>query len=355
MVLAFGAVSVGASCGHTALTLMPGVVNNPGNHSLRRALFGFAVSELCSEMKARSVPLKMQDEEPSIGRFFPNACKVDQLPDENLFVQFTGHGYAWTNVTGRIGFEASGSVQFAHDFFVDGSDMYVYFRQKQAQTTAFKPLMIERGDGGVVGSVAGLFGASVEAKTKQLGESVLRQQLARGFTVVRQRDGEVRFMLGVLEKGQKPTEPFGRGTSDWLILAMDRTELHAEQRDFVGPFTIANDDEALFLTAAVEGAAQVDALVVPRAQGDAWIAQYERYAEEGQPPAPPLVDDVLTATAAGHGAPPSAARRKLQLGVGSYYLVFDNTAVAGRSAPAATPLDDRAATVSYAVQLGERE
>src|SRR5437868_5522488 len=88
----FGFTSLGASCGQTAITLMPGVVNDPGNRSLRRALFGFATDKVCGEMKSRSLPLKMGGGDPSTGRFFPTGCSVTQLGNENLFVQFVGHG-----------------------------------------------------------------------------------------------------------------------------------------------------------------------------------------------------------------------------------------------------------------------
>ena len=355
MVGALGLASLGASCGQAAITLLPGVLNNPGNRSLRRALFGFAVTELCSEMKSRSVPLMMQDTDPAIGRFYPTACKVDQLADENLFVQFTGHGYAWTNVTGRIGFEASASVQYNHDFFADSGDLYVYFRQVAAQSTGFTPLMIERGESSAAGGGLSLFGTSVNAVTRRLGERMLAHQLARGFTVVRRDDGEVSFALGVLETGQKPLTPFDRKRSDWLMLTNDRSELHAGQRDFTGPFTIKDEGDALYLTAVLEGAPQVDLLVVPRAAGDAWLAQYERYGQTGAPQQPPLFDDVLAAAIPVHSSPPMAMRKKLPVGVGSYYLVFDHTATAGRTVPVATPLDDRAATVSYAVQLGDAD
>jgi len=179
--LALGAM--GASCGEVAVRLMPGVINNPGNRSLRRAIFGFATNKICVEMQGRSVPLKLRDGDPNIGRFFPTACSVRELPNENLFVQFVGHGYAWTNVTGRMGFEASAAVEFEHDFFVEGSTMYVYFKQKNTQSSSFRAIMVERGEGSAAAGVAGLLGGSVKQVTQQLGERLLKHQLAQGFTV----------------------------------------------------------------------------------------------------------------------------------------------------------------------------
>ena len=181
----------------------------------------------------------------------------------------------------------------------------------------------------------------------------MQHQLARGFTVVRESDGAVTFSLGVIEQGQTPPVPFGLGESDWLVLANERTELHQNQRDFAGPFTIGDDDEALVLTALVEGAPAVDVVVVDKAVGDLWIHTYERQAGAPAPPNPPVFEEVIQASAAVPGARPPLWRRMLRLRSGSYYIVFDNTTTAGRTAPAGGPGDDRAALVSYAVQLGD--
>ncbi|MBU0606813.1 MAG: hypothetical protein KKI08_02955 [Armatimonadetes bacterium] len=347
--------SLGASCGQSGLSLMPGVVNNPANRSLRRAVFRFAIDQLCSEMRMRSVPLNLRDEDPATGRFFPTACSVQELDNENLFVQFLGHGYAWTNVTHRMGFEASAAVEYEHDFLMEGSTMYVYFRQKQTQSSAFRALMVERGEGGAAGTAASLLGTNVQAASQQIGDRVLAHQLARGFTVVRDDDGAVSFSLGVLERGARPLQPFGKGSSDWLVLANERSELHSGQRDYAGPFSIDSADQALYLTVALEGSPAVDVLVVPKAVGESWASQYERYPHTGPPPQPAIFEDTVTALGAVVGAPATAYRKKLPLPVGTYFIVFDHSATAGKTAPPGTALDDRAALVSYAVQLGDAD
>ncbi len=347
------ATSLGASCGQTAITLLPGVVNDPGNRSLRRAIFGFATDKVCGEMKARSLPLKMGDADPAIGRFFPTGCSVTQLGNENLFVQFVGHGYGWSNVTGRMGFEAAASVEYDHDFLVDGSSLYVYFKQVQTQSSSFKPLMIEKQPGGLAGTALSLLGADMQTAAQQIGNGVLRTQLARGFTVVRDGDDEVEFSTGVLQKGAHPLEPFAKGNSDWPILVNDRTELHTGQRDYTGPYLVPDAKHALVLTVALEGAPAVDVIVVAQQAAQAWIAQYERYAETAAPPAAPVFDEAV-APMPNLSAPPPPWRRELPLYPGSYYIVFDHTATAGRTNPPAGGLDDRAALVSYAVQLGKR-
>ncbi len=354
LVAVIGLGSLGASCGQSAVAVMPGVINDPANRSLRRALFGFATSELCAEMQNRSIPLKLRDADPVIGRFYPTACAVQELDNGNLFAQILGHGYAWTNVTGRLGFEGNAAIEYDHDFIMDGSRMYVYFRQQQTQSSDLKVLMVEAsGQGGIAAVATGVLGTSIQAASQQIGHRVMQHQLARGFTVVRESDGAVRFSLGVVEQGQLPIAPFGLGESDWLVLANERTELHQNQRDFAGPFVITDEDEALYLTALVEGAPAVDVVVVDKAVGDLWIHTSERQAGAPAPPSPAVFEEVIQASVAVAGGRPQLWRRMLRLRTGAYYVVFDNTATAGRTQPMGQPGDDRAALVSYAVQLGD--
>ncbi|MEM9694286.1 MAG: hypothetical protein AAGA56_17175, partial [Myxococcota bacterium] len=78
--------SLGASCSQSAVTLLPGVVNDPSNRSLRRSIFRFATDEICEELLQRSVPLKLRPSDPNIGRFFPLSCNITELANEkNLF------------------------------------------------------------------------------------------------------------------------------------------------------------------------------------------------------------------------------------------------------------------------------
>jgi hypothetical protein len=354
LMVSFAACSLGASCGQRAVTLLPGIVNEPANRSLRRAIFKFASDTLCLEMKSKSLPLKMAEADPSIGRFFPVGCSVTQLGNENLFVQFVGHGYAWTNITGRMGFEAAASVEYSHDFLVDGSSMYVYFKQVQTQASSFKPLMLEKTDGGIAGGALGLLGADAQNIAKQVGERVFASQLARGFTVIREPDGEVAFSLGVLDRGERPQVPFDKGESEALVLANDRAELHSGQRDFSGPYHLSDSGHALVLTLAIDGAPGIDVLVLHKSTGDTWLSQYEHYPQTGGPPLAPQFEAAVAMAIPNFSAPPAATgpwRRQLSLPPGSYYIVFDNTASAGKTNPTTDRLDDRAALVNYAVQL----
>jgi len=357
LAMLLGLGSLGASCGAKGMALMPGVINDPGNRSLRRAIFGFATTTICPEFQARNIPLVLRDGDPATGRFFPSTCGVQELGNGNLFLQFAGRGYAWTNVTGRIGFEASAAVEYAQDFLMDGSTMVVYFRQKQTQTTDFRVLMVERsapsGSPAMGQGFVELLAGSVAAASQQIGQRILQSKVAQGFTVVRDSDGNVRFALGMLEQGQRPSVPFARGEADRTVLANERTEIHNAQRDYLGPFTVSKADEALYLTAVLEGAPAIDVLVVPRGTAEGWLDTYLRQAVPAAPPATPLSDDVLQVASALPGQPLGAWRRALQLPAGQYYVVLDHTASAGRTSPPAQATDDRAALVSYAVQRGD--
>jgi hypothetical protein len=302
----------------------------------------------------------MNEGEPSTGRFFPTACAVNELPNENLYVQFVGHGYAWTNVTGRVGFEASASAEYAHDFLVEGSSMVVSFREVKTTASSWKPVLLERRDGGVAGGAIGLLDREPGGFVAQGGQRILEGQLARGFTVVREPDGAVSFSMGLAKKGERAPAPFDTRNARHPVVANDRAELHAAQRDYLGPYTLDGEGRALVVTAVVEGAPSVDVLVVATATGESWLAQYERYLETGPAPGPTLYEDTVLASAGEvgmvPGAPPATTapwRRTFPLPAGSYYVVLDHSATAGRSAPPSVRGDDRAALVSYAVELGQ--
>jgi len=363
------ATSIGAS-GTVALTgctqqaylaVMPGVLNDPSNRTLRRELLAFATDTLCKEMMKRSVPLKLRDDDPTIGRFYPHQCNVQTLDNGDLYIQFSGSGFAWSNLTKRIGFNASAAIQYDQDFRLDGSTMYVYFRAANTTQKKFEVVMTEAGTLQANPLGALLPGGNAQAFANQIGEGLLAHEIGRGFTVVRDSDGSVEFSIGLLEPGQRPDAPYKRNAQDRIVYANERIEIHSGQRDYVGPIEIPDDDMALYVTMQLEGAATVDAMVFHRSIADGWLQSYITGAVAGPAPGPGLFDETVTsAPSAMPGgfqtsaqAGPALFRRMIRVPKGAYYLVLDNTATAGQSAPPATALDDRAALVSLAIELGD--
>lgn len=333
---------LGPACGQGALGVLPGVVNDPGNLSLRRAILSFATSRLCGDMQKRSVPLRLRDDDPITGRFYPTSCSAQELANGHLFVQFGGGGVVWTNLTKRMSFDASAAIEYEHDFLMDGDTMYVYFRQRSTTAASFTTKLVEQP---AAVSVGGVSLAQGGAYADALGAQLLKTELARGFTVIRDEDGAVQFGLGIVERGERPRSPYERRDNGKLLLANERTEVHQNQRDYIGPLEIEDSGQAATITVAVEGAPGVDLLLVPRGLGEQWLHAYVTQAAPTPPPAPPLLDEPIHA-----GAP---WRRTVPLPKGQYYLVIDNTASAGRTQPTTFALDDRAALVSYAVEVGD--
>lgn len=342
--IALALSTLGSSCGQKALGVMPGVVNDPGNLSLRKAILSYATNQVCSEMLRRSIPLKLRDEDPATGRFYPTSCYAQEMSTQNLFIQFGGYGYAWTNITKRLGFDASTAVEYEHDFQMDGSTMYVYFKQRSTTAAQFRSRFVEQQQA-AVGAVPIPVGMSNDAFVNTFGPQILKNEIARGFTVIRDADGTVQFGVGMVPKGKKPHLPYKISPSGRDILANDRSEVHQNQRDYVGPIEIKDKDQALYLTAAVDGAAGADVLVVPKQLGDTWLQQYTTQAPLTPPPAYPTLDEQIVAGV--------MWRRTVALPPGYYYLVLDNTSVAGRTQPPNVAGDDRAALVSFAIELGD--
>jgi hypothetical protein len=336
---------MGASCGQKALGLLPGVVNDPSNLTLRRAILEYGTNRLCSEMQKRSVPLRLNDGDPAIGRFYPTSCAAQNLANENLFIQFAGYGYAWTNLTKRMGFEAGGAVEYDHDFLMDGSTMYVYFRQRSTTAASFTTGLIEQPGTAVLGRLPiGQGPQAGQNYANALGAQIMKNEVARGFTVIRDADGTVSFSLGVVERGARPAAPYKIAPSGRQILANERTEVHQNQRDYAGPFEVKGDG-ALYLSVAIDGAPGIDVLVVGRGLGETWLQTYTHQAAPSAPPAPPALDEPVYSGA--------LWRKAVPLPEGLYFVVFDNTGVAGRTQPTTYANDDRAALVNYAVEMGD--
>jgi len=333
------------SLGASSMTVLgPGVINNPKNKSLRFDILKFGLERFCFEMTRRGAPLKLSDDQPVAGRFFAQSCNqtvIDNEQRKSVIVQYSGKGYGWTNITGRIGFTTAGLVEYAPDFQLDDKDsMYIYFRPRKVDSASFQTLMVES-------AVARGGMTMLNVNPDQIGRQLVDGQLKRGFTVIRYDDkGETDFALGYIPKGQKPYKPFVVNSEDKITLADDRTEVHTGQMDFIGGFEVPDDDQALYLTASVDGAPAVDAFLVPKSIGDTMIENYVRQAGATPLGAQPILDEPIAAG--------QLWKRYVPARKGIYYLVVDHSAQVGRTAPPAQVGDDRAAKVDYVVQLGDR-
>lgn len=332
---AFFASFIGASCGQTALGVVPSVINDPANRSIRKSVLEFGTKRACIELAKRSIPLRLRDEDPAIGRFFPKTCASSELQTGELAIRFGGFGYAWSNLTQRMTFEVTGQVDYDTDFLMDGSTMYAYFRKRSANGVSFATRLVEQP---VSASILGLSIAGGQGFADAFGSQLLQDQLARGFTVIRDAGGTTELGAGLIAPGDHP--PTGI-KADRHVMINDRSELHQNQRDFVGPFDVGSGD-SLTMLVTVDGAPAVDVIVVPQQQGEAWIQTYMSQAAPAPlptyagAPAPPLDDVVMKGT---------PLKRQIKVPGGRYYMVLDNTSTAGR-----TPAGG-VAMVSYALAL----
>jgi len=317
-----------------------GVINDASNKSLRFDLLKFGLGQFCQEMTTRGAPLKTGDDMPIAGRFFSTSCQHQILDDENrksLVVQYSGQGYGWTNLSGRVGFSSSGLVEYAPDFQVEGDAMYIYFRPRNVDASSFETLMVESGT-----AQSGM--ALAEVDPNQVGTSLVQGQLKRGFTVIRYSErGETDFSLGYVPVGSKPEKPYVVESSNRVSLTNDRTEVHTGQQDYIGSFEVTDDDQALFFTAKLDGTEAIDVALVPRSGGSEMLKQYVTSPGAATLAMPPLLQETI--------ALGQTWQRGIKLTRGTYMLVIDHSGRLGQSAPPTHPADSPA-HLSYLVQRG---
>jgi len=333
------------SIGSGAVSVLgAGVINDPSNKSLRFDILKFGLDTFCTEMLRGGAPLKFGDDEPVVGRFFAESCDSQVLDDEahkSFVVQYTGKGYAWTNVTQRLAFSSRGVVEYATDFQLKDGAMYVYFRPRLIDGAGFQTTLVESAlaQGGLL--LAGV-------NTNELGKHIVQSQLRRGFTVIRRdSSGSTDFALGIVPPGETPFKPFEVKRTQKQILANERTEVHVGQQDYVGAFEVSDSNQALYLTVAVDGAPNADIVVVTKAVGDTLLDGYLHQPGGASLSGSALLDD--TGSQAG-----GLWRRFVNVEPGRYYLIIDNSAKLGKSAPDTSAKDDAAAKVDYLLLVGDR-
>ena len=329
---------LGASCGQSALGILPGVINDPKNVSLRKSILEYGTGRLCADLMKRSVPMRARVEDPIAGRVFPTGCAARDLANRDLFVQVGGRGYLWNNLAQRVGFTLGGYLAYDTDFQLDGSTMYVYFRQRVANVEA-RTTLVEQPQAAFFGGLPAAPGG--KSLNDTMANQLMQAELARGFTVIRDSSGYIEVGPGMVPPGKHPIAPF-KGSDGREVVVNDRSELHASQRDFVGPFEVPQGKK-LVLSVGIDGAPAADVLLVPRALGEAWLQSYLTQAQTTPPPGQPFVDEPVFSGA--------VWRKTLPVPAGQYYLVLDNTATAGRTNPTAYAHDDRAVLASYAIEL----
>lgn len=332
------------SMGMSAMGLLgPGVINDPQNKSLRFDLLKFGLDQFCFEMRERGAPLKLRDGEPVLGRFFANGCNsqvIDEESRQSFVVQYSGTGYAWTNITQRLGFESSGLVEYAPDFQLHEGAMYIYFRPRNVASASFKTLIVESALAQTGMAVTGV-------NPDQLGRDIVDGQLRRGFTVIRySSNGETDFAMGIVPVGSKPFRPFIVQSEDKVTLDDDRTEVHANQQDIVGGLMVPDDDQALYLTMQVDGTPAVDVFVLRKDDGVRVIDRFVRNPGPSQLFGSPMLMDSVAA-----GQP---WKRTVPVPKGTYFLLIDHSPAIGQTAPPTIQGDDRAARVDYVAEVGDR-
>jgi hypothetical protein len=332
LVLALAVTGVGCPC-------VRGAVN--ANEGLRWWLFSnFGASKICPEMQKRGMPLKMPalGTPNSVGRYIPRTCTV-QVNDaaRTMAVTVTGDGYAFLPAIRRVGFYAAVSVEYRPDFRMEEDAVYVWGRFNR--TLDAPKLQILGAENPAVGLATM---TPVGDLATLIGQGVVYSQIALGFTVVHQDDGDD-FALGSLMPPQKPARPFQPG-KDHVMLATDIDEIHAASRDYLGPFSVDGSGAALFVRFRNAGA-PLEFSVVDKAIGDLWMQPYERGGIIGPPPGQPLAFGVV---------PLGDTQRAVPLNPGLYYVVVENKAPAGVAALGVPNPFEPIGVLTYGVEVGDR-
>ncbi|WP_394822042.1 hypothetical protein [Pendulispora albinea] len=326
-----------AGAGQKMLAIIEGPLNDPSNKSLRRSIMGYGLKEFCHQMTVHNAPLKLNEDSPVMGRFFPTSCAQRETPDGNLYVTFSGTGYAWTNVTKKLSFTSNGAVEYDQDFRMDGSTMYAYFQTKKLGASDFDVRIIEQ-------PVANLLN-QMNPVADTFGRQLSSTMLSQGFTVIREANGTADFSVGHVERGKRPVHPYDVRGEGRITYENLRTEVHQNQRDFIGPIEVEDSGRALYFEGTVDGGQPVDVLFLGQKDGEASLKLYLDYPMSG-----PLSGNVIAGDVMRPGAP---FKKVVPVPKGIYFIVLDNTPTAGQVAPPMNPLDDRAAAVSYVAQIGE--
>jgi hypothetical protein len=287
------------------------IINN--DPDLRWFLFSnFGAQRVCPEILKMGVPIKREQRAPAIGRFFPMQCNVAVQADRRtIVVSLAGTGYGYVTPAKRVGFSVTASVEYRPDFVIAGDDIYIWAKVNRiVDGPHFQTGYIENPVIDVMGNIPP-FGSIANF----LGNQAVQSTLTMGFTVIHNGDRGDDFSMGILNPPQRPNHPFQVQTSERFTFANETTDVEAKQLDFLGPFEIAKNGQALFLSASVQGPA-VNMVIVNKATGDAWREAYQTGRPNAGPPGPVLFQNQVL--------PGPVDTRRYNLMPGLYYVVIDN-------------------------------
>jgi hypothetical protein len=340
--LLLAVLTAGTGCPPTSVCKLAGPINDPSNRTLRRNIMSFGLGQFCQQMTSRNAPLKLAPDAPVIGRFFPQHCTQRQLDNGDLWVQFDGVGYAFTNLSRKVTFHSAATIQYNEDFkCAEDNSIYAYFDTRTVSPPDFGIITIEQ-------PVANLVQNWIAPFADNFGRQMVTGQLGQGFTVIQGDDGSTDFDLGHLPLGQRPAHPFSMHGNNRVMWESQRTQVYSGERDFIGPVVVQDNNRAIYLTMQLDGAQAVDVFVVPKAEGDASLQSYIGYGPAGPMAFPPRFAEVLA-----YGV---QYQRAVPLPPGMYYVVIDNTPTAGQKAPPPVlpfGVAEAGAVVNYAIQIGD--
>lgn len=331
-----------SACSPNAVCKISGPINDPSNRTLRRNIMSFGLGQFCQQMTTRNAPLRLTPNGNVVGRFFPQHCTQQTLANGDLWVQFDGFGYAWTALSKKVTFTSAATIQYNQDFkCAEDNSIYAYFDTRSVTPPDFRVLQIEQ-------PVANLMQNWIAPFADNFGQQMVSGQLAQGFTVIQDSGGSTDFTVGHLPLGQRPFHPYDMHGSDKVTYENLRTEVHYNEREFIGPITVEGAGRAITVQIHLEGGQAVDVLLVPKSEGDPSLQLYTQYGAAGPLAYPPRFADVVQ--------PGVEYQRALPVPAGMYYVVIDNTPSAGQTAPPATlfgVVADAPAVVNYAIQIGD--
>jgi hypothetical protein len=337
LAMALAATTAAGGCSPSSVCKMGGPINDASNRTLRRNIMSFGLTQFCRQMTARSAPLRLAPDAPVIGRFFPQHCQEQMLENGDLWVAFDGMGYAFTTLSRKVTFSSAATIRYDQDFrCADDNSVYAYFDPRNVSPPAFHVMQIELPG-------ANLLQGWITPYADNFGQQMVSGQLGQGFTVIQFSDGATDFDLGHLALGRRPAHPFDIHGMQRVTVESLRTQVSANERDFIGPIPVSEGGRAIDLTMTLDGQQAVQVMVMPKAQGDVALQTYLSYGPAGPLPAPVLMTDVVR-----YGV---QYQRAVPVPAGMYYVVIDNTTTAvGAALPfAAAP----AAVVDYAIQMGD--